>query len=164
MSASLKRGKSINDIQDSAREMSRWMKSRLGAHRASFVDHSGLGDKTRVSASDMVNALVRIGPNSNLGSLLKTVNMRDANGNTLENSNVHIVAKTGTLNFVSGLSGFVKTAHDRELAFAIFSADLPRRAAISPQDRERPAGGKNWVRRARVLQWGLINRWVSLYG
>ena len=164
LSASVARGYSVDTLAQSAGEMSRWMKTRLGARKPRFVDHSGLGDKTRVSASDMVAAMVRIGPDSTLGAILKKIEMRDGEGKLLVGSNAELKAKTGTLNFVSGLSGFIKTGARKELAFAIFSADLPRRNALRPVERERPPGAKSWARRARVLQWGLINRWVALNG
>lgn len=164
LSASVARGRSVDTLAQSAGEMSRWMKTRLGARKPRFVDHSGLGDKTRVSASDMVAAMVRIGPNSTLGAILKTIEMRDGEGDLLGGSNAKLKAKTGTLNFVSGLSGFVSTGARKDLAFAIFAADMPRRNGIRPADRERPPGAKGWTRRARALQWGLINRWVALYG
>lgn len=164
LSASIARGRSPHTLGASAGEMSRWMKSNLGARQPKFSDHSGLGDKTRISASDMVTAMVRIGPDSTLGSILKPITLRDATGNLLENSPVGLRAKTGTLNFVSGLSGFINPGGRQNLAFAIFAADMPRRGAIKPADRERPPGAKGWNRRAHQLQWGLINRWIALYG
>ncbi len=164
LSASIARGNSVDTLAQSATEMSRWMKTRLGARKPRFVDHSGLGDKTRVSASDMVTAMVRIGPDSTLGAILKSLEMRDGDGILKVGSNAELIAKTGTLNFVSGLSGYVKTGVRKNLAFAIFAADMPRRNAILPADRERPPGAKGWTKRARVLQWGLINRWIELYG
>ena len=73
-------------------------------------------------------------------------------------------AKTGTLNFVSGLAGFVDTRDGRQMVFAIFCADLPRRDALSRAEMERPEGGAAWNRRAKGLQQDLIERWAVLYG
>ncbi len=77
---------------------------------------------------------------------------------------VKVAAKTGTLNFVSGLGGFLTTVDGTDLAFAIFTADVDRRATIPRALRERPEGARNWNRRSRKLQRTLIERWGSLYG
>ena len=85
--------------------------------------------------------------------------MRDAEGRAVENHPVRVRAKTGTLNFVSGLTGFIRPPQGRELAFAIFSADPERRAALPMSDREDPPGGEAWLKRARKLQGQLLHRW-----
>ena len=164
LGASIQRGRAVNGLQGSGREMAAWMRSRLGARKPKFVDHSGLGDGTRVSASDFVQALVHIGPNSSLASLLKPIPMLGADGKVVANGRANMVAKTGTLNFVSGLAGYIHTGPNKSLAFAIFSADMPRRNALSVAQRERPEGAKSWRRRARGLQMTLVNRWVSMQG
>lgn len=152
------------DLRASASAMSDWAKARLGARKPIFVDHSGLGDATRVSASDMVTSLVRMGPDSTLASIMKPIAVRDKAGNVLGGSPVKIHAKTGTLNFVSALAGFVRTADGTDLAFAVFAADLDKRGAIQLGDRERPRGSRSWNGQARKVQQALIERWAMLYG
>jgi D-alanyl-D-alanine carboxypeptidase/D-alanyl-D-alanine-endopeptidase (penicillin-binding protein 4) len=75
---------------------------------------------------------------------------------------VRVHAKSGTLNFVSGLVGFIEPPSGRDLAFAIFSADTARREAVPVAEREQPVGGHAWVNRARGLQGGLISRWAGM--
>jgi len=164
LSASVARGSRVSGLSQSASEMSRWMQARLGARKPRFVDHSGLGDKSRISASDMVASLVSVGPDSALASLLKTASLRDAKGKPVPNSGVRLRLKTGTLNFVSALSGYIDVNGKRDLVFAVFTADMARRAAIAPEARERPPGARGWSRRSRGLQWRLIDRWVKTYG
>ncbi len=164
LSASLARGRAVSGLAESGTEMARWMRDRLRARKPHFVDHSGLGDGTRLSASDMVAALVRLGPDSTLASMLKQVPVRDGKGNLRQGTPVEMRAKTGTLNFVSGLAGFIAPEGGRDLAFAIFAADLPRRRAIPEADRERPRGARSWSNQARRLQWGLVDRWVEFFG
>ena len=164
LSASLARGRQVTGLSGSAAAMNRWGRTHLGLRRPRLVDHSGLGDGARLSASDMVTALVRAGPDGTLSSILKTLPMRDGDGNSLPNSPVSIRAKTGTLNFVSALAGFVKAGNRSDLAFAIFAADIDRRRSIPDADREKPSGAKSWNTQARKLQHGLIERWVTLYG
>lgn len=112
----------------------------------------------------MVAGLVRLGPDSTLASMLKQVPMRDGQGNLRQGSPVELRVKTGTLSFVSGLAGFIKPEGGRDLAFAIFVADMARRRAIPEADRERPRGARSWNGQARRLQRGLVDRWVELFG
>jgi len=157
-------GRKVAGLRTSARAMSLWAASSLNARKTQLVDHSGLGGRSRVSASDMVNALVRIGPDSDLATMLKPIPMRDSKGNVLHKSPIKIHAKTGTLNFVSGLAGYIRAADGSDLAFAIFSADMERRRAIPDAERERPRGARGWNNRAHRVQRNLIARWAKLYG
>ncbi|MEE9426822.1 MAG: D-alanyl-D-alanine carboxypeptidase/D-alanyl-D-alanine-endopeptidase [Paracoccaceae bacterium] len=164
LSASVARGHTVSGLSPSARQMSGWMETQLGARRPRFVDHSGLGDKSRITSLDMVKGMVSVGPNSILAGMLKPIQPRDGKGNLRLGSDITLKAKTGTLNFVSGLSGFINTGENKDLVFAIFSADTARRNDIALADRERPRGARSWSRRARALQWALIDRWVDVYG
>lgn len=125
----------FSTLPRSGRQMAVWLESLLATRRARFVDHSGLGDASRVSARDMVAALVKTGPYGTLRPLLKDIPVKNGKGEVLKGHPVRIQAKTGTLNFVSALAGYVTTAKGRNLAFAIFTADPERRANISRADR-----------------------------
>lgn len=164
VTASNARGARPSTLAGSAQVMSRWLIDAMDARRADFTDHSGLGSASRISAGDMVRVLVKAGPESMLADLMKTIPMRDSKGRPVKDHPVKVRAKTGTLNFVSGLAGYVTAADGTELAFAIFSADEDRRAALPPEQRERPKGGQAWARRARAMQLDLIERWALLYG
>jgi D-alanyl-D-alanine carboxypeptidase/D-alanyl-D-alanine-endopeptidase (penicillin-binding protein 4) len=76
---------------------------------------------------------------------------------------VKVVAKTGTLNFVSGLAGYMSTPQARDIVFAIFAADVDRREAIPRAQREGPPGARPWANRARTLQRALLARWGQSY-
>lgn len=149
-------------LADSGRRMSDWAAARYGL-QARFVDHSGLGAQSRISAADMVKALVAARGLA-LPGLLRDIGIRDANGKAIKGHPVRVLAKTGTLNFVSGLAGYVVPPGGRDLVFAVFSADAARRNRLAPVERERPPGGPEWTRRARILQGQLVNRWATLYG
>lgn len=155
--ASLARGEAVPDLSASARAMSEWAGGEYGMKSSGFADHSGLGETSRVTAEDLVRVLVRVGPRGPLKPLLKPFDLkgRAAGG--------EVGAKTGTLNFVSALAGYAQTPGGRDLAFAILSADLPRRAALSRAEREYPEGGRAWIGRARTLQRDLLARWGSVY-
>lgn len=151
-------------LEASAGEMSRWLRGRIGDGKVALVDHSGLGDRSRISAEEMVRMLVAVGPDGPLRGIMKTIPLKDAQGRPETETGVDVRAKTGTLNFVSALAGYARAPTGRDLAFAIFTADMDRRAAIDPEDRERPDGAKTWTARSRGLQQDLLHRWVSLYG
>ena len=137
-----------------------------------FGDHSGLGPASRTTPADMMQVLMRArttvtGPM--LMAILREKGLLGPDGKEVQNSPARVHAKSGTLNFVSCLAGYVvapgisAAAPDRTLAFAIFCADEPRRDALGLEDREDPAGGSAWTRRARRLQGQLIAGWAKAH-
>lgn len=164
LTASQARGAGPATLAQSGNMMSDWMQSALGAKRAVFLNHSGLSDQSRVSASDMVRALVNAGATDYLIELMKNITPKDREGRPDKAAPYAIRAKTGTLNFVSSLAGYLTAPDGTRLAFAIFTADMDRRAAIARADRERPRGAKGWSRRSRWLQHQLLARWAMTYG
>ncbi|MCK8462742.1 D-alanyl-D-alanine carboxypeptidase/D-alanyl-D-alanine-endopeptidase [Aliiroseovarius sp. S1339] len=164
LSASTARGEAPTSLATSGAAMGDWMNTELGARRAQFQDHSGLSDRSRISAHDMVKALVSVGPNGYLQGLMKEVRPLDRKGRPVNDAAYSIRAKTGTLNFVSSLAGYLTAPDGTPLTFAIFTADLDRRAAIPKAERERPKGAKGWSRQSRWLQQQLLSRWALTYG
>jgi D-alanyl-D-alanine carboxypeptidase/D-alanyl-D-alanine-endopeptidase (penicillin-binding protein 4) len=150
--------------RSSAKEMSRWAAQRHGMTKSKLVDHSGLGDASRVSAVDMARLLIAAYKATDLGPLLKKIPLRDAKGRVNKTHPVKVPAKTGTLNFVSSLAGFARRQNGAELAFVIFTADQAQRRSLTPAQRERPKGARTWNRRSKALQQQLIERWTQHYG
>ena len=146
------------DIEKSAAEMTRWIGETYGAE-CDFKDHSGLSDANLISADAMVEVLLAVGPDGPLRPIMKHIVMRDADNNQLDDYPIEVRAKTGTLNFVSALAGYVETADGSHLAFAIFAANLNRRARGKASGDEVPAGSIAWNRRAKRLQQQLLQRW-----
>ncbi len=161
LTATRARGHSPATLKQSAAAMNDWLKGNLAMRHAKMTDHSGLSDRSRLSASDMVKALLRA--DSRLHPLLKEVVPLDGEGRKAPQAPYRIHAKTGSLNFVSSLAGYVEGADGRPLTFAIFTGDLKRRAAIPRAQRERPQGARGWARRARWLQHRLIARWTQRF-
>jgi serine-type D-Ala-D-Ala carboxypeptidase/endopeptidase (penicillin-binding protein 4) len=153
----------------SAGVMSDWVRQKFGVS-GQLVDHSGLGGGSRISAGDMVRLLIAAEREGRgLKPLLRDVGMKDDKGKVIEGHPVNVLAKSGTLNFVSGLAGHISppatSAHGgRELVFAIFTGDPARRDAVPVALREEPEGGKAWTKRARTLQGQLVSRWAATYG
>ncbi len=147
----------------SGRAMTDWAAARLGIS-ARFADHSGLGASSRITAADMVKALVAAHRGGmGLKPILRDVGMRDDAGKEIKGHKVKVLAKSGTLNFVSGLAGHIVPPGGREMVFAIFTGDPARRDAVPVAQREGPEGVAGWTKRSRRLQGQLVSRWAGLY-
>ena len=150
-------------LADSGKAMSDWAATSFGI-RSDFADHSGLGGASRISARDMASVLVQAGKQGRgLRPILRDVGMKDHKGKQVKNHPVKVLAKSGTLNFVSGLAGHIVPPGGRELVFAIFTGDPKRRDAVPVAQRENPPGASGWIGRSRRLQGQLITRWATLY-
>lgn len=148
------------DLRASAGAMTDWARAAHGM-RGRLVDHSGLGVASRLSAMDMVRMLRGAG-GGGLRPLLRDIGMRDGNGRKIEGHPVRVVAKSGTLDFVSALAGHILRPDGRDLIFAVFAADLARRDRLRGTGSEAPPGSREWLRRARLLQGQLVSRWAVL--
>ena len=157
-----RKGRPAN-LAASAREMSRWAEERFATKGINLVDHSGLGGSSKMTAAAMVAALVKAHAASGLPPILKPVSVRDARGRPVQGHPIKVMAKTGTLNFVSGLAGYMNAPGGQTLAFAIFAADETTRKRIAKADRESPRGAKSWNNRAKAMHQRLIQRWGQLY-
>ncbi|MGJ8617781.1 MAG: D-alanyl-D-alanine carboxypeptidase/D-alanyl-D-alanine endopeptidase [Sulfitobacter sp.] len=162
LAATQKRIGRVGDLRASAAEMNRWAIASLDMVAPKLVDHSGLGDDSSVMALDMATALLKM-RDSGLRPILKKFVMRDEKRRPIKDHPIEVYAKTGTLNFVSGLAGYVRAKDGTELVFAIFAADEAARAKITRALREGPPGGQTWNRRAKRVQQALIERWGVLY-
>jgi serine-type D-Ala-D-Ala carboxypeptidase/endopeptidase (penicillin-binding protein 4) len=159
LAATVKRRGKVGGLRASANEMNAWTRSALGVQGMRLVDHSGLGAANRMTADAMVGALVEAYDSNALRPILKSIPVRDENRKVIENAAIKIDAKTGTLNFVSGLGGYMTAPDGTTLAFAIFSSDEKIRSRISKADREAPMGAKVYNTRSKKLQQKLIGRW-----
>jgi D-alanyl-D-alanine carboxypeptidase/D-alanyl-D-alanine-endopeptidase (penicillin-binding protein 4) len=164
LAASSRSGTAPESLADSGTRMTNWARESFGVQTAHFVDHSGLGDASRASARDMVSVLAKDGWHGGLRPLLKDVKLTDERGRRAEIPGAMVEAKTGTLNFASALAGFITCPNGRALAFAIFTADVAKRDAIPMNQRERPPGGRTWLRKSRRMQQALMRRWIGVYG
>ncbi len=148
-------------LRTSALGMARWADARAGI-TPSFADHSGLGDTSRIAAGDMVTLLTAPGVAETLHPIMKKIALKDRQGRPMRYHPAEVRAKTGTLNFVSTLAGYLTTAGGRRLAFAIFAADLEARARGKATNEERPAGAASFNTRAKRLQQDILQRWALM--
>jgi D-alanyl-D-alanine carboxypeptidase/D-alanyl-D-alanine-endopeptidase (penicillin-binding protein 4) len=145
------------DLDTSAARMTVFTAERAGI-APFFEDHSGLGDGTLISAADMAKLLGAPGVQAQLRPILREITLTDAEGNALSSLQADVRAKTGTLNFVSALAGYIRTQSGKDLIFAFFAADLVARERGKQSDDERPAGSITYNGRAKRLQQRLLQR------
>ena len=157
--ASQVRGLTPRGLAASASAMTAWVHARYGLERAVFVNHSGLDVATRLPASEMTEVLVQAA--DRMPALLRARPILDAQRQPVAIAGVEVVSKTGTLDFVSALAGYITGR--RQLAFAIFTADTDRRARIRPDQRDAPPGAAAWAVRARAQQQALLRRWARVH-
>lgn len=132
-----------------------------------LANHSGLTVDSRVSPRRMIEflaAMARRQPRTSkryprlpaaggIVDLLKRYNVADKRVK-LDYARLDIAAKTGTMDYVRGLAGYIATPSGRRLAFAIFSNDLDRRQpGVRRIDRR-------WMGRARDFERTLVRNWV----
>ncbi len=163
MAATQARGAQARTLKDSAATMNAWAEEQLGMRAAALVDHSGLGEASRLRADEMALMLAQAGQHEVLQPILKDIPLKDTKGRPIKSHPVKVKAKTGTLHFVSALAGYLNAPDGQVLAFAIFEADVNARERLIGPDRERPKGARTWNGRAKRLQQALIERWGAVY-
>ena len=161
MAATAERTTQRRGLRTSALGMTRWAQDRARI-TPTFIDHSGLGDASRISAADMVTLLNATGVPDVLQPILKTIALRDDQGRPMPNTPGQVRAKTGTLNFVSTLAGYLTTSGGRTLTFAIFAADLDARERGKAAGDERPTGSITFNTKAKQLQQDILQRWILM--
>ncbi len=159
MMASTVNGVPINSLVGSGSRMAGWAETQFGARGMQIRDHSGLGYGSSISASSMSEVLRQ---NAGVGEIMRPMRVPDpgrSDGQPMDG--VEVTAKTGTLNFVSTLTGFLTVSSGRKAVFAIFSADTARRDAVPIDRRERPRGSKSYANRSRTMQRALLAAWAQ---
>ncbi|QYX56796.1 D-alanyl-D-alanine carboxypeptidase/D-alanyl-D-alanine-endopeptidase [Roseovarius sp. SCSIO 43702] len=164
LAATGKRVGDVGSLASSGAEMTAWAREELGLSDAAiFVDHSGLGDRSRVTPTGLARALARAHREGEIGPILKDIPLRNADGSPDPTHPVKVQAKTGTLIFVSALAGYATAQDGTVLAFAIFAADEKTRAGIDRATQTTAPGSRSWNKRAKRLQQALIERWALTY-
>ena len=134
-----------------------------------LANHSGLSEDSRLSPRRMVALLVAMArrqPGQGTryarlpGGWIDLMNDYSvaAEGIDIDYDRLQIAAKTGTMDYVRGLAGYIATPSGRRLAFAVFSNDL---------DRRRPGTrriDRRWMAHARVFERALLRNWVLATG
>ncbi|MEM6680051.1 MAG: D-alanyl-D-alanine carboxypeptidase, partial [Pseudomonadota bacterium] len=158
-------------LRTSAAVLNTWAAERAGfaVGDPGFVlaNHSGLSLRSRLSPERLVALLLAEAAEPSpvalrdprlpggVAQILKPHNIA-AKTIPFDYANTAVAAKTGTMNFVRGLAGYITTPKGRRLAFAVFNNDLARRAA------QNNGGARGWAGRARGMERALIREWVLM--
>jgi len=126
------------------------------------VDHSGLGDRSRVSARALVRMLASEKAHDLLKPLMPERALRNNQGGPVQHPVAGMLAKTGTLNFVAGLGGYLTDVAGKEHVFAIFTADLETREASKGSGMERPRGARSWNGRSVRMRQRMLAHWAGI--
>lgn len=145
-----------SDPAASARAMMGWLAEQGEGTDFTLADHSGLSSDSRVTAQGMARLLAGPGVAAGLPDLLKPDPLDEDLGRDPAQA-AQIRAKTGTLNFVSNLAGYLQRPDGSQSAFAILCTDARRQAATAGQ--ELPAGVLSWTRDAKRLQRDMLAIW-----
>ncbi len=163
----------VRTLADSSARMNAWAASvggfAVGDPGFQLDNHSGLSTASRVSPRRMVEflrAVVGTQPPSGerrprlpggVLDLLGDYNVA-AKSVKLDYRKLDVVAKTGTMDYVRGLAGFIATPSGRRLVFAIFSNDLGSRGQNGRRTDRR------WMAQARDFERRLVRGWVKRFG
>ncbi len=187
MSATAARGAPSGMLNGSAAAMTRWLGETLQIDVTSGLaleNHSGLSSRSRVTPEVMAQILVgamrlpgppvgdpkvvelRGGVGGALWRLMPDYRLREGEGEPALPP-IEIRAKSGTMYYGRGLAGYMKGEDGRPLVFAIFTSDFSKRARLdalpNPEARERPRGGRGWLRRAQYLERAILKSWARQY-
>ncbi|TVQ54406.1 MAG: D-alanyl-D-alanine carboxypeptidase/D-alanyl-D-alanine-endopeptidase [Rhodobacteraceae bacterium] len=148
------------DLAASGRAMADWADGVAGGRPGDggfvFLNHSGLSGETRATPRRMAEFL-RAATHAGLAALTPERRIDGAP------PGARLRAKTGTMDFVRGLAGWIETPSGRTLVFAWFANDLERRDATRGMGR-RPPGAIPWRDRAVELERKLIASWIARFG
>ncbi len=148
-------------LRASSARMARWAGRRASGITPQFADHSGLGDSARITPADMARFLTAPDVAQTLHPIMKDISVRDSAGDTIAALQGAVQAKTGTLNFVSNLAGYLRAKDGRKMAFIIFASDMAAREIGKLEGGERPTGARRWNRKARDLHHRLLRYWTT---
>jgi len=155
----------------SAKALAGWFKSMAPAVDWSTYapsNHSGLSSLSRISARQMgaVLAIARRNAYDGLDFRDYLNHSRWEADLKKELPAVSVRAKTGNMNFVRGLTGWIEPGDGRLLGFALFINDPAARAAldaaIDPTAVFVPTReARMWLGRARKLEGALLRLWAA---
>ncbi len=144
--------------QESGAALSAWLKDRFPAvewRGLTLVNHSGLGNRNRVSPRQIAGILTALSRDPVLAGLMNRIMTDDPKAEA--------AAKTGTMDFACGLGGLFTGKSGRRFAFAMFVTDRDKREKLDVTFDRRvltpTPGAENWLGRARSLENALLKDW-----
>jgi D-alanyl-D-alanine carboxypeptidase/D-alanyl-D-alanine-endopeptidase (penicillin-binding protein 4) len=159
------------DLAASSGVLVAWLQRKLPAvdwRGFVLVNHSGLSAASRASPRHFVGLLSLVDADPDFAATLPSIDHEDELlVASLGPPAMEAVGKTGTMDYIRGLAGFLPGHDGRRLAFALFILDAEKRrrfdAAFDPRILEPSPETRSWQRRARDLDHALMRRWVATY-
>ena len=157
-------GTAPRTVAEAAEINADWLAREAGVGGAMQIDnHSGLSTQTRMTPRQMATVLQE-GYRRFGGAFAALHTEGKGRGDTGALPDYDFRAKTGTMNFVRGLAGFLETA-ERKTIFVIFNMEPERRAmldaAYTPWDERRPPGSGIWLRAVLDHENALLRDWLA---
>ena len=155
-------------IRASSVLLAKWIQGKTnGASWAGYdvYNHSGLSKDTRISPTQMVSILRYAGTQRYAGlayaDLLRPYYVGGGRRDRSFPKHIKVLAKTGTINYVRALAGYLTARSKRRLVFALFISDYrAREVAAARKVKHKPLWARRWLWRARQLQRGIVRRWA----
>lgn len=169
-----------DNLLTSSAVLSAWLQRAIAASGAKIdwadwdlPNHSGLSRQARVTARQMAGVL-RFAHDRRYGgwpfqSFLPTAGFRKAfrDRYLTENASARIWAKTGTMHYAKGLTGYISGQDGRSQAFALFIFDPKARKAydaLSRAERDAPAEQNRalaWIEAAEQAEQEIVLEWLT---
>lgn len=164
------------DLPESADTLAQWWRQSLPEvdwSSYAAVNHSGLSPQTRLTPAQAVAILVAAdgrfyaggGGRRSLESLAPAAGLHGSLAGRLdgEATGLKVWAKTGTINYASGLAGYLHAEGGSRLAFSLFVNDKAARSAYDRNPNRRAARVRaeaaGWRTRAKRLENILVESW-----
>ena len=163
LSATKKVSGNKREIKASAKIMGSWLENKIGTHEGHFSDHSGLGVGSMMSSHELIRFLKNLEWQDSEISLMQDLKIKKAQSSVLKSYTNFIKVKTGTLNYVGNMAGYIETKSGRKLLFVILGSNLDQRNRLTKADRDNPPEAKIWNKKIRSLQLDLIESWALRY-
>ena len=151
-------------VEAAAQTTTGWLKSE-GIVRDDLMleNHSGLSTRSRITPRQMADIL-RAGHERFGSGYIGLHTEGRLRGAKTGLPAYNFRSKTGTMNFVRCLSGFLEVG-ERRAIFVIFGMDDVRRdmldAQYAPYDERKPPGSGRWLRQALDHENALLRGWVG---
>jgi serine-type D-Ala-D-Ala carboxypeptidase/endopeptidase (penicillin-binding protein 4) len=160
--------------RESSRAVFGYLADRMGSinwKNLAAVNGSGLTVRNRITPEQMTAILVYAEAQDYKGKkyryLLPAAGWEGSLANRLNEPEtaLRVLAKTGSINYVLSLAGYLYTASKRNIAFAIFINDMAERESYDadPNRRSRASMARvyAWTNRAKSVMDGLVKYWVT---
>ena len=89
--------------------------------------------------------------------------LKKTNSAILKNYTNKVKVKTGSLNFVSNVAGYIETKSGRRMAFVILTSNMSERNKLKKENRDSPPSAKAWIKKSRKIQLDLLEYWSFKY-